>query len=210
MQKTNSGRDPFPIMLRRQMLPKQVVGLADLATTTPLGTELDVERYKNKNDRYYTWKDMRIGTQLNVLGRKFLIYDCDSYTRSFYAENASDKMHAIRRHEALPQEASLDIPKAVEEPAVKKNNIYKMLANEGKTLRFGAYLQSKHKEDQGRRFVVIYRLTDDLVSIYEPKIRNAGILGGKFMARAAPVNPDTGKEYLPSDLYVGATIWVGR
>jgi EF-hand domain-containing protein 1 len=51
----NSGRDPFPILLRRQALPKVYRGIQDT----------DSEKY--------TWKDLRIGECINVLGRPFLL-----------------------------------------------------------------------------------------------------------------------------------------
>lgn len=56
VQKPNNGRDPFPILLRRQQLPKKVNELSDL---------LEGEKY--------TWKDLSIGGCINVLGRPFLM-----------------------------------------------------------------------------------------------------------------------------------------
>ena len=46
-----------------------------------------------------------------------------------------------------------------------------MLENEHKVLRFVARLESKHKEDKDRRFVISYRLSDDMMTIYEPPQR---------------------------------------
>lgn len=210
VQTANNGRDPFPIMSRRQMLPKsEAFDLAQLATTTPLGTDRDVQSKKGK---FYTWQDLRIGSTLNVLGRKFVINDCDSYTRSFYAERlglGAEEMKPLGQKNAHAHDEHVAHAELAES-TVKKNNFFKMLENEGKHLRFGAMLESQHKEDEGRRFVVIYRLSDDTMSIYEPKIRNSGILGGKFMERATPINPDTNKPYTAADLFVGATIAVGR
>jgi EF-hand domain-containing protein 1 len=56
VQKPNNGRDPFPILLRRQQLPKSVHELSDL--------------YEGEK---YTWKDLSIGGYINVLGRPFLM-----------------------------------------------------------------------------------------------------------------------------------------
>jgi hypothetical protein len=59
-----------------------------------------------------------------------------------------------------------------------KKDFIKMLENEHKVLRFVARMvielltkESKHKEDQERRFVISYRLADDMMTIYEPPQR---------------------------------------
>ncbi len=56
VQKPNNGRDPFPILLRRQSLPKVFHELSDV--------------YESEK---YTWKDLEIGKCINVLGRPFLM-----------------------------------------------------------------------------------------------------------------------------------------
>ena len=33
----------------------------------------------------YTWKDLNVGIDINFYDRVFHIYDCDEFTRSFYA-----------------------------------------------------------------------------------------------------------------------------
>lgn len=55
VQKPNNGRDPFPILLRRQCLPKVFRDLADYETEK------------------YTWRDLKIGECINVLNRPFLM-----------------------------------------------------------------------------------------------------------------------------------------
>ena len=52
-----------------------------------------------------------------------------------------------------------------------KKDFIKMLENDHKVLRFVARLESKHKEDKDRRFVISYRLADDMMTIYEPPQR---------------------------------------
>ena len=46
-----------------------------------------------------------------------------------------------------------------------------MLENEHKILRFVALMDSKHREDQNRQFVISYRLADDMMTVYEPPQR---------------------------------------
>lgn len=37
--------------------------------------------------------------------------------------------------------------------------------------------------DVGRQFIVQYFMADDTISVFEPPVRNSGILGGKFLER---------------------------
>lgn len=213
VQKPNNGRDPFPILLRRQRLPKSFNDLKDVHDTTK-----------------YTWKDLRIGGVINVLGRKFLIRDCDDYTKQYYAQNLGipkNEMNSITYndnerhlvHDDMPPyngfgsvEDSLGSCKYLVLKPPKKDFI-KMLENEHKILRFVAKMDTKHKENKDRRFVISYRLADEMMTIYEPPQRNAGIIGGKFMERTRVLKPGSSlgelggpTYYDASDLYVGTTI----
>ncbi|KAI9325977.1 hypothetical protein DFJ73DRAFT_965443 [Zopfochytrium polystomum] len=214
VQKPNNGRDPFPILLRKQRLQK---------TLNELTAVYD--------DAYYTWKDFKIGGVINVLGRTFLIRDCDEYTKRYYHENLgvpistmqsipiiSPSDGAVVEQEIPPYngygsvEDSLGSCKYLVLKPPKKDFI-KMLENEHKILRFVARMESRHKEDQNRRFVISYRLADDTMTIYEPPQRNAGILGGKFMERTRVLRPGSSLSspqgpayYVAEDLVVGATI----
>jgi hypothetical protein len=106
-----------------------------------------------------------------------------------------------------------------------KKDFVKILENEHKVLRFVARMVSKHKEDKDRRFVISYRLADDMMTIYEPPQRNAGVLGGKFLERTrvlknmprdslSAVSPlglsSTPEYYGIQDLYVGASLEINR
>ncbi|KAI8803222.1 hypothetical protein BJ742DRAFT_857699 [Cladochytrium replicatum] len=214
IQKPNNGRDPFPILLRRQQLPKAFIDLPAINDTAK-----------------YTWKDFRIGSVINVLGRKFLIRDCDEYTATFYEERLGLNMKDIKRdavgleewfrfheHEMPPYngfgsvEDSLGSCKCLVLKPPKKDFI-KMLENEHKVLRF----ESKRKEDKDRRFVISHRLADDMMTIYELPQRNAGTLGGKFMERTRVPKPGSslsspnGPSYYDApDLFVGTTIEIFR
>jgi hypothetical protein len=63
------------------------------------------------------------------------------------------------------------------------------MENEHRVLRYEGILDSMKPDDQGRRFVISYRLADDTVSVYEPQVRNSGIIGGKFLERSRIAKP---------------------
>ena len=54
------------------------------------------------------------------------------------------------------------------------------------------------------------RLADDMLTIYEPPVRNAGIIGGKFLERTRVAKPgssvDNPEFYTPADFRIGSVI----
>lgn len=50
-----------------------------------------------------------------------------------------------------------------------RKDFKKMMENEAHVLRFTAKLISKYPEDAERRFVIVFRLADDSVTIYEQR-----------------------------------------
>lgn len=65
-------------------------------------------------------------------------------------------------------------------------------------------------QDKNRRFILSYFLADDTISIYEPPVKNSGILGGKYLKRTKVTKPGSTPEnpiyYEPSDFTIGSTI----
>ena len=48
------------------------------------------------------------------------------------------------------------------------------------------------------------------MAIYEPPVRNSGIVGGPWMKRAIPKNSETGGRLVAGDLFVGARVPVSE
>lgn len=75
-------------------------------------------------------------------------------------------------------------------------------------------MEEIHPEDSIRRFILNYNLADGTCYIFEPPIRNSGIMGGKYLRYemvskpgSDPLNPDY---YTPVDFYIGAIIEVHK
>jgi hypothetical protein len=82
----NSGKDPFPLLLRKQKLPK-----SPLLTHYP-GLSLVKEQY-------YEPQDIKIGEHINVFGRDCVIYDCDSFTKEYYKRKLGIEVYPIKVEE---------------------------------------------------------------------------------------------------------------
>jgi hypothetical protein len=209
----NCGRDPFPQFLKRGPLPK---GL-------PLVPDVTV---KPKKDQCYTPLDLRIGGYVSVHGRPFLLHDCDDFTRHFYMNNMGyhgSEMEAINVQEVIPNPPKRELPPyngfgSYEDskqnctsllPKPPTRDFAKLMNKDKQCLRFSAVFKETAKNvlsnaDKDRRFVITYFLSDDTLSVFEPPVRNSGIIGGKFLERQKVYVPDSRTTtYGEQDLYVG-------
>ncbi|NWI95320.1 EFHC1 protein, partial [Pitta sordida] len=217
----NDGRDPFPVLMKRQRLPKTFV---DKKMSFP---SCVLEISNEEVLEWYSPKDFAIGKPITLLGRTFLIYDCDKFTRNYYQEKfgiADFKPLEINRkpHEKVPQVIppynGFGVPEDSLQnclslfPKPPRKDIIKMLENNLKVLRYQVVLESPVPEDRNRRFILSYFLSDDTISIYEPPVRNSGISGGKYLKRTRVAKPGSTPEdpiyYEPSDFTIGSTVEV--
>ncbi|VDL98195.1 unnamed protein product [Schistocephalus solidus] len=243
----NAGRDSASCFLRRQKLPKGVVDmplpgavtdktLLNVSATAPDNRVYLVDSLKMgtlKTD-YYTDRELTLGATINVYGRKFLICDCDAFTREYYKNK-----YGIMSFTPVPPPRT-----ACPQPPLNKNPPYNgwgsdedSLANckglipkpppkdfvkfmekdkvglESHVLRFAARIVTDLPQDRDRCFIIYCFLTDDTFLIYEPPVRNSGFKGGKFMERRKVMKP--GQErfrinlpdyYTTVDVYVGAVV----
>ncbi|XP_066451391.1 EF-hand domain-containing protein 1 [Eleutherodactylus coqui] len=219
----NDGRDPFPVLMKRQRLPKS---MKDLRDTFP---KCVLEISAREVTEWYSPRDFIVGHHVTILGRKFFLYDCDAYTKDFYKEKLGiQELKPADVKKPKEEEVKQEIPPyngfgLLEDslqncltlvPKPPKKDVIKMLENDHKVLRYAATLESMNPEDKGRRFILSYYLSDDTISIFEPQIRNSGIIGGKFLERSKIPKPDSSIDnpsyYGPADLTIGAVVEVFR
>ncbi|XP_037375759.1 EF-hand domain-containing protein 1 [Talpa occidentalis] len=217
----NDGRDPFPLLVNRQRLPKVLV---ENAKNFP---QCVLEISDKEVLEWYTAKDFIVGKPLTILGRTFFIYDCDPFTRQYYKEKFGiSDLPCIDVSKKEPPPVKQELPPyngygLVEDsaqncfvliPKAPKKDVIKLLVNDNKVLRYLAALESPIPEDKDRRFVLSYFLATDMISIFEPPVRNSGIIGGKYLGRTKVLKPFSSLEYPdyygPSDFFIGAVIEV--
>ncbi|KAM6323528.1 EF-hand domain-containing protein 1 [Aegotheles albertisi] len=221
VHKPNDGRDPFPVLIKRQRLPKTFV---DKKNTFP---SCVLEISDQEVLEWYTAKDFAVGKSTTLLGRTFFIYDCDEFTRNFYRDKFGiTDFQPVEIKKQPPEEIPQVIPPyngfgTLEDslqncfalcPKPPRKDVIKMLENDHEVLRYQVALESPNPEDRKRRFILSYSLSDDMISIYEPPVRNSGIIGGKYLRKTRVAKPGSTTEnatyYQPSDLTIGATVEV--
>ncbi|WIA37576.1 hypothetical protein OEZ86_014482 [Tetradesmus obliquus] len=211
----NSGRDPFPVFLKRGPLPREKPRGATLTGRIP-------------KSLCYRPCDFRIGGSVNVHGRDFLLHDCDAFTREYYMGELgypSEALEPLQVAEAIPPlprpalppyngYGTLDDSKqncVALVPKPPKKDMHKLMNKDKIILRFTARMtpgSSVSHADAGRRFVLSYFMMDDSLLIFEPPVRNSGIIGGKFLERQRVYKPQSEEIYTYKDLYVGGQLEV--
>ncbi|XP_053314609.1 EF-hand domain-containing protein 1 [Spea bombifrons] len=217
----NDGRDPFPVLMKRQRLPKSLKNLNDTFPRTVL------EVSDQEVTEWYSPRDFAVGAHVSILGRTFFLYDCDGYTKEFYRQKLGvSDFKAVDVKKKAEEEVAKEIPPyngfgLLEDslqnclslvPKPPKKDVIKMLENDHKVLRYALALESMNPEDKGRRFILSYYLSDDTISIFEPQIRNFGIIGGKFLEKSRVPKPgssiDSPSYYGPADFAIGGVVEV--
>lgn len=203
----NSGRDTYPVFWRRSKL------VANPHTSAAPGMlEPDAVIYRPE--------DLIVGQSITVYNRQLHIFDCDDFTRSFYQTYLDIVQPKIVIETPGPIHAALNPPPhngvGQEEdslanclhlvPKAAKKDINKLMAEDGKTIRFEAVMTNGRAEDENRKFVVVYYIADGTVGTYEMQVRNSGHSGKKFAVKGRKRNPATGNWFQPQDFFIGATL----
>ena len=216
----NSGRDPFPTLLKRGRLPKN---FRNNAPSVPrIGLQEDEDHVE-----FYTENDLKIGVVLEVYGRSIEIKGCDTFTKQYQIETlglTEDDFPPLQM-DAPPRPAPIMTPPphtgyGTEEdslgsflylmPKVPKRDLKKLMENDGIILRFQTQFVNPTAEDADRIFIISFYAADDTIGIYEKFQRNSGFVGGKFLERCKIVNPDTQAYYKLEDFTIGNIVTVNK
>jgi hypothetical protein len=77
-------------------------------------------------------------------------------------------------------------------------------------VRFRARMITRNTVDATRLLIITFYLSDDTNQIYEPRVRNSGIIGCKYLQRMRVDNPETGEYFEASDLEVGRIVILNK
>lgn len=208
VKQVNSGKDPFPMLLKRQKIPTEYgVGLPGI----PL------------ESRTFHLNDIRPGVPLKFLNRIFTILSCDKFTQDFMAKRGLAFPLKEDTEDPEPERPAVVYPphngfgdeqdslgnvfRLV--PKVPKKDYFSMI-DERTELRFVSRLVTDRLEDLERRFVITFYLGDKTLMIYEKQIRNSGFGGGKFLEKMKYKNPNSGEFYEPVDFLVGKIVEINK
>lgn len=221
LKENREGRYHFPMLMKRMRLPKN--------WNKPPASfpSIYLEPTAAEVTEYYSPKDLKVGETIFVYGRKFLLLDCDRFTRDYYEqmlrEPQPDRVSIPRPEKRKPKRLMPDylgfgtpedsmascyglIPKS------PKKDIVNYLINCNKYLRFGCVLDTKHPEDMGRKFMLLYSLADHTIQIVELAQDNSGIQGGRFLSSRKVPKPDCDPNdpvyYTAKDLYIDALLHI--
>lgn len=171
------------------------------------------------DEDYYNEDDFRVGSVIEVFGRKMVIYDCDDFTQDWYLKNKNYNQRSERVDVSDPpappvvhvtpppamfgsDEDTLNSLKSLMPKQPRKSPKKEFLGS----VRYVARLVTNDPVDKGREFRVTYYRDDKSINIYEPPMRNSGVLGGNFLRRTRIDNPRTGRIFEVEDFYSGATL----
>lgn len=203
----NSGKDPFPLLLKRGKVPK-----IPHLTHYP-GMTL-------KKEEYYNPSDLICGKTIRIYNRECFIFNCDEFTKRYYKEKFGitqtpielGKKATKKFYNPVPpyngygsEEDSLQNCYSLQ-PKPPKKNLNKMFNEDQYILRFEARLLSENREDNDRKFILNFYCGDDNIQVYLVTERNSGIQGGKYLEKAPHNNPITGKPYSEKDLQIGEVL----
>ena len=144
----------------------------------------------------YTVSKLKLGETIEIVSRKLFLYDCDEFTRNYYADNLAIVQTKIPMEITQPRFSPVLREEDRLVPRKPRIDVAKQSLT-GIVLRFQAYMQT----DPDRHFIIGYYPVDDSIAVWEVPARNSGIMAGKFAERSKKVKSD-GTHYTLTDFSV--------
>jgi hypothetical protein len=196
LQRQSTGGNAPGLYLSRGWLPKS--GSAAKVNELTFMHRVNGQREPDMGgpDAYYRDTDLDVGVTLNIFGRTALLYDCDDYTREFYAERYGVTLRPAIDVSAYFQDAQQTVIGTTATAAPGGQNVKMQETCEGHphsgsgakgrggggvkdTLRFRAVLANPTShDDERRRFAVTFYTDTEEFVVYESALPTAGIQGG--------------------------------
>ncbi|CAA9999905.1 unnamed protein product [Nesidiocoris tenuis] len=222
--------DKHYILVKRMRLPKEYKGLSMPGENDPM-TLLNVIGDGKRPNRsiadpldagrsskeFYRDKDITIGAVVNSFGRKFVVYDCDNFTKEYYKVKFGLDDFTPAPRPLTKEEVALTAAKEIglqiapyngfgsyEDSlrnclTVHPSQIVKSMKQfyekdrfgyDSKILRFSAIMLSKDPVYHGRKYIISYFLADDTINIHDGETApNTGVNGGMLISRRQILKP---------------------
>ncbi|KAL0103394.1 hypothetical protein PUN28_017572 [Cardiocondyla obscurior] len=220
IHKPNDGKDPVAMLLKRMRVPKDWQSLPSWHPSIYM-------EYGDLEMKYCTPQDFKVGEAILIFGRRFLLHDCDAFTRKYYSNvlgvSQPDAIPILDRMKVpspvkfeVPPCTTLGTPENTYSNSLSftsmspKKNVIRHLMNFPKKLRYSAQMDTAYPEDEDRNFVLEYSLSDGTIQINEIEKRNSGRQEGRFLSFRLIPKPSARKDnpeyYTPQDFFIGARI----
>lgn len=193
----NCGRDSFKTFLKRSKPLKEDERSPRAPAASP-------------SQNYLHWSDFICGRELSINKRAFFLITCDEDTLSYYEAKGTpqpqnDEARArLKSYQASQETRKPNVPKREETEAIKtqkQQSAYRKLQQFGaQSLKIRLRLVSEREDEADRDFVLAFFLADEQIVMFEPRKRNSGIIGGKFLERGKYLNELSGEVFKVGDL----------